>query len=89
MPLEAHTGVKPDLSYLQVLGSRILSKVAGQRRSKLDHRTYMGIFIGYRSTDKNINYIDDITSQEKLATHVVFNKAHYTSTTCPQDAQFL
>ena len=88
-PQEPHTGVKPDLSKLRVFGSRVLCKVPGKRTSKLDHHIYKGIFIGYGVTDKHIRYIDSVTSREKTATHAVFDKAHYTSTTRPPGLQLL
>ena len=88
-PLEAHTGVKPDLSRLCVFGSRVLCKRPGKRAAKLDHHVYKGIFVGYGATDKHVRYVDAVTSQEKLATHVVFDEAHYTSHTRPPGAQLL
>lgn len=88
-PYEAHLGIKPDLSRLRMFGSRVLCKIAGKRNAKLDHHVFKGIFIGYGATDKHIRYIDSITSQEKVATHAVFDEAHYTASTRPPGPQLL
>ena len=88
-PLEAHTGVKPNLSRLRVFGSRVLCKQPSKRSAKLDHHVYKGILIGFGATDKHVRYIDHDTNQEKLATHVVFDEAHYTSTNRPPGVQLL
>ena len=88
-PHEAHLGVKSDLSRLRTFGSRVLCKVPGKQAGKIDHHVYKGIFIGYGATDKHIRYVDSITSQEKVVTHVVFDKAHYTATTRSPGPQLL
>ena len=36
-----------------------------------------------------MRYLDSVTNQEKLATHVVFDEAHYTSISCPPEAKLL
>ena len=72
-------GVKPTLSKLRVFGNRVLCKIQGKRSAKLDHHIYKGFFVGYRATDKHIRYYDSVTTQDKIATHAIFDKAHYTS----------
>jgi dUTP pyrophosphatase len=77
-PYEKFTGTKPDLSNLKIFGSKIYARKPGCRKFKLDNNTANGIFLGYTATDKNVIYIDSITGKVKIATHVIFDKAHMT-----------
>ena len=83
------TGRPPDLAHLRIFGSRIESKCAGKRRHKLDRHAYTGIFLGFGATDKLVKYIDTNSGREKLAKHVIFDEAHYTSDVRPPGPQFL
>ena len=82
-------GVKPDFSKLRVFGCRVLCKILGKGSAKLEHHVYKGIFVGYGATDKHIWYVDSIASQDKIAVHVIFDKAHYTSKIRPPGPQLL
>ena len=77
-PYDALTGSQPDLSNLRIFGSRLYAKKPGQRNAKLDNHTSNGIFLGYTSTSKNLYYIDDLTHQVKMGTHVLFDETHFT-----------
>ena len=77
-PYEVLTGSQPDLSNLRIFGSRLYAKKPGQRNAKLDNHTSNGIFLGYTSTSKSVYYIDDLTHQVKMGTHVLFDEAHFT-----------
>ncbi|TXG46600.1 hypothetical protein EZV62_027900 [Acer yangbiense] len=46
-PIEAWSGVKPSAKHLKVFGSICYSHVADAKRSKLDDKAEMGIFLGY------------------------------------------
>ena len=78
-PFEAHYQRKPDLSLLQVFGSKVACKIPGLRKACLDKHVYDGIFLGYGATDKHIRYVDVYTNKEKLSLHAVFDEAYYSS----------
>ena len=78
-PYEAWFKLRPNLRHLKVFGSRICSKKAGKRTSKLDKHHFNGIFIGYTATDNNIRYIDIDTGQVKRASYIIFDEAWYTA----------
>ena len=86
---ECYYGHKPDLSCLRVFGSRVCVKKAGNRRAKLDHNDFPGIFLGYTATDQNVHYIDLNTSIVKTSHHATFDKAWYLQPTRPPAAQLL
>jgi dUTP pyrophosphatase len=77
-PYEAMTGEQPDLSGLQIFGSRIYARKPGKRTAKIENNTYKGIFLGFSATQKNIYYIDEDTSRIKIGTHFIYDKAHMT-----------
>jgi len=77
-PFEALTGQQPDITNRRIFGSRIYAKKPGQRDAKLDHHTSNGIFVGYTATTKNIYYIDESSNNVKMATHALFDEAHFT-----------
>ena len=72
------TKIKPDLSNLRTFGCRIFARKPGKRRAKLDNNSTNGIFLGYTSSNKNVYYLDDKTSNVKMGTHALFDKAHFT-----------
>ena len=78
-PYEVYTGVKPNLSLLRVWGCKVLVKNPQVRNTKLDDNTSTGIFLRYTATNKNIVYLDINTNQEKIASHVIFDEAHFSS----------
>ena len=53
-PYKAWYGQQPDVSNLKTFGSCVCVKAPGQRRAKLDHNEYTGIFLGYTATNLNI-----------------------------------
>ncbi len=88
-PFECYFGHKPDLSCLRVFGSRVWVKRAGDRRAKLDHNDFTGIFLGYTATNQNVRYIDLNTGVVKTSHHATFDEAWYLQPTCPPAAQLL
>jgi hypothetical protein len=76
-PFEGHLGIKPDLSYLKLFGTRVCIKWTGKHRCKLDHHDFTGIFLGYSSTDHNIRYLDLTSSIVKTSHHAQFDEAWY------------
>ena len=88
-PFEGYYGIKPDLSTLRVFGSRVCVKRAGERRAKLDHNDFTGIFLGYTATDENVIYIDLNTGVVKTSHHATFDEAWYLQPTRPPAAQLL
>ena len=51
-PVEAWSGIKPSVKHLKVFGSICYSHVADAKRSKLDDKAKMGIFLGYAANSK-------------------------------------
>ena len=76
-PFEGYYGLKPDLAYLKLFGSRVCVKRTGDRRSKLDRHDFRGIFLGYASTDQNILYLNLDSGLVKCSHHAQFDKAWY------------
>ena len=76
-PFEGFTGNQPDLSGLRIFGSRVYARKPGKRKAKLDDNSYKGFFLGFTATDKNCRYIDEDTGRIKIATHLVFDEAHF------------
>ena len=88
-PFEGYYGHKPYLSHLHVFGSRVCAKRSGDRRAKLNHHDFTGIFLGYTATDQNIRYIDLNTGVVKTCHHATFDEAWYLQPTRPPEAQLL
>ena len=88
-PFEGYYGIKPDLAYLKLFGSRVCVKRTGDRRSKLDRHDFSGIFLGYASTDHNILYLDVNTGLVKRSHHAQFDEAWYLQPSRPPAAQLL
>jgi deoxyuridine 5'-triphosphate nucleotidohydrolase len=76
-PMQAYTGVRPNLNKLRVFGSLVVARLPGKRIAKLDPNTASGVFLGYTATDSNIYYQDYTTKKIKVATHVSFDEAGY------------
>ena len=77
IPYETIIGKSPNLQHLNFFGSRVMVKKLKKRKSKLDHKVYTGIFIGYTGTYNNIKYVDILTGKEKTVTSLNFDEAHY------------
>ena len=80
-PFEGYYGIKPDLAFFKLFGSRVCVKRTGDRRSKLDRHDFRGIFLGYVSTDHS--------GLVKRSHNTQFNKAWYLQPTRPPVAQLL
>ncbi|TXG55930.1 hypothetical protein EZV62_017243 [Acer yangbiense] len=52
-PVEAWSEIKPYVKHLKVFGSICYSHVADAKRSKLDDKAEMGIFLGYAANSKD------------------------------------
>jgi hypothetical protein len=88
-PFESYYGQKPDLLGMKVFGSRVCVRQSGQRRAKLNHHDFTGIFLGYAATDQNIIYLDLTTGIIKNSHHAQFDKAWYLQQSRPPAAQLL
>jgi hypothetical protein len=64
-------------------------KQSGDRRSKLDHHDFTGIFLGYTASDHNIRYLDMGSGVVKSSHHAVFDEAWYMQPHRPPAAQLL
>ncbi len=74
---DAWNGFKEDLHTIHVFGSQVCVKRTGKYCLKLDHHDFTGIYVGYMSNDKNINYIDVNTHMLKSLHHTIFDEAWY------------
>ena len=74
-PFEGWWGIKPNLRYLKLFGSRVCVKRTGDCRSKLDKHDFSGLFLGYTSTDQNIRYLDLNSGITKTCHHATFDEA--------------
>ena len=88
-PYEALTGTKPDMRHLRVFGSRVCVRQTEERRAKLDHHNFIGVFLGYRATDQNVIYYDLDSGRIKQSHHAFFNEAWYMHEGLPPAAQLL
>jgi hypothetical protein len=88
-PYEALSGLKPDLSHLQMFGSRVCIQQTGTQRAKLDKHDFTSIFLGYTATNQNVVYIDVNSSRVKSTHHAFFNKVWYMHESRPPAAQLL
>jgi hypothetical protein len=89
IPLEGFYGHKLDIEYLKMFGSQVCVKQSGDRRSKLDHHDFTGIFLGYTASDHNIRYLDMESVLVKSSHHAVFDEAWYMQPHRPPAAQLL
>ncbi len=81
--------MKPDLEYLKTSGSWVCVKRFGDRRAKLDHNNFTGIFLGYMATNQNIVYLDLDSGIVKQSHHAGFDEAWYLQPAHPPAAQLL
>jgi hypothetical protein len=88
-PFEGYYGLKPDLAYLKLFGSRVCVKRTGDRCSTLDRHDFRGIFLGYASTDQNILYLDLDSGLVKRSHHAQFDEAWYLQPHRPPAAQLI
>jgi hypothetical protein len=64
-------------------------KKAGDRRAKLDHNDFNGIFLGFTATHQHVRYIDLNTGIVKTSHHATFDEAWYLQPTRLPAAQLL
>jgi Reverse transcriptase (RNA-dependent DNA polymerase) len=74
-PFEVIMGRRPDLSKFRTFGCRVWVRPPGGRKRKLIDNARKGRFLGYKSTMKNILYLDEVTHEIKEAFHVQFDEA--------------
>ena len=83
------TGNKPDLSYLRIFGSCIVTRKPGRRSPKISKHSYSGIFLCYAKTMKNIVYLGTQTRKIKTTTFAKFDEAHFSHQDKPPGAKIL
>jgi hypothetical protein len=82
-------GIKPNLKYLKLFGAHVCINQTGDQCSKLDKHDYIGLFLGYTSTDQNIRYLDLNSGNTKTCHHATFDEAWYLQDAQPPAAQLL
>ena len=85
-PFEKYTGCRPDLSKIRIFGAPVRVRKPGKRLSKLTNHSYHGRFLEFVGTDKNIRYYDTNSKRVKIASHVVFDEAHFSQKDKPPGA---
>ena len=88
-PFEALSGRRPKIKNLKNFGSRVIAKLPGERRAKLDDHTSSGVFLHHTSTTNISKYLDDKTNREKVTSHLTYDEAHDTTTKKPLGAMIL
>jgi hypothetical protein len=88
-PFEGNFGIKLDLSFLNFFGAWVCIKCTSTCRVKLDHHNFMGIFLGYSSSDQNICYLDLNYGIVKTCHHAQFGEAWYLQHECPPGPHLL
>ena len=73
-PITMCSSKRFSLESLRVFGCRVYVRLPGDRKSKLDHHTLPGIFIGYNETMKNIYWYNPNSNLVKTASHVRFDE---------------
>ena len=77
-PIDAYTGTLYNHSDIRVFGCKLVTRQTGLRPSKLDNHVFVGTFLHYSATDRNMYYIDNATGAIKNSRHHTFDKFHTT-----------
>ena len=73
-PLEAWTGLKPSVKHIKVFGSICYTHVADVKRTKLDEKAQLGIFIGYAVSSKGYRVYNVQTKKILVSRDVQFDE---------------
>ncbi|GLU01768.1 hypothetical protein SLE2022_190540 [Rubroshorea leprosula] len=73
-PFEAWFGIKPKIDHLRVFGCICYTLVPSAKRSKLDERSKVGIFIGYSSQSKGYRVLNLKTQEIETSRDVKFDE---------------
>ncbi len=75
IPYELANNARPNLSNLKVVGSRAWVHILKEKRSKLDLRSWQGVFIGYE--DKNQYWVYNPRTRKIHITRDLFVDEHH------------
>ncbi|KAG8480457.1 hypothetical protein CXB51_024633 [Gossypium anomalum] len=73
-PFEAWHRIKPSISHLKVFGCVCYALIPAERRTKLERRAALGIFVGYNSTNKGYRVYDPSTKKILVSRDVKFDE---------------
>ncbi|KAG8502831.1 hypothetical protein CXB51_000478 [Gossypium anomalum] len=73
-PFEAWYGFKPSVSHLKVFGCMCYALIPAERRTKLERRSALGIFVGYSSTKKGYRVYDPSTKKILVSRDIKFDE---------------
>ena len=76
-PIEAYTGKRPNCSNIRVFGCKLVTRQTGLRPAKLDDHVFVGTFLHYSATDRNVYYIDSSTCVINNSRHHTFDMPRY------------
>lgn len=76
-PIEAWTGFKPSVNHFKVFGCICYYHIHGSRRSKLDEKASLGIFVGYASESKGYRIYSLAENKIILNRDVIFDENSY------------
>ena len=73
-PYQAWTGNKPQYSDMKIWGCHVYIVDTNVTRTKLDHRTYVGLYMKFSSTTKIIVYFNPKTQKFGRTSHAYFDE---------------
>ena len=73
-PLEAWSGIKPDVSHLREFGCDVWILNEDKNRLKLAPKSKKMIFTGFEDGPKAVHYYDAVTQKIKVSQNFAFNK---------------
>ena len=76
-PLEAWSGVKPNVTHLRVFGSLCYSHIPKDERKKLDSKAQEAIFLGYGLETKGYRLYNPITQKVYFSRDVIFDEMNF------------
>jgi hypothetical protein len=71
--------MQPSIKKIHIFGCPVVCHLPGKRSAKLDTHAVSGILLGLTATENNIYYQDINSKCIKIATHISFDEAGYTT----------
>ena len=78
-PYERWYGLKPDVEHLRIFGCSVMVHIPGEKRRKLDKKSFKGIFVGYPENSKGYKIYDPEKRSMLRSRDVMFYENSYGS----------
>ena len=78
-PIQAWTGLKPNVTHLRVFGSLCFSHIPKDERKKLDPKAQEAIFLGYGQETKGYRLYNPISRKVFFSRDVIFDETKFPS----------